>query len=107
MKKVMIAIIILVLAVIALIPISGHSTKSSDTYDVLIKDGLVYDGSTSEPVVEDVGVREDKIVAMGKNLTGSAKKIINAQGLIVTPDLLMYITTRTLVFSWPGLYQAR
>lgn len=88
MKKVMFAIIILVVAVIALIPISGHSTKSSDTYDVLIKDGLVYDGSTSEPVVEDVGIREDKIVAVGKNLTGSAKKIINAQGLIVTPGFV-------------------
>jgi N-acyl-D-aspartate/D-glutamate deacylase len=88
MKKVMIAIIILALAVIVLIPISCYYNKSSDTYDVLIKDGLVYDGSTSEPVVEDVGVKEDKIVAVGKNLTGSARKIINAKGLIVTPGFI-------------------
>lgn len=88
MKKVMTSMIILALAVMVLIPVSCQNNKTPDTYDVLIKDGLVYDGSTSGPVVEDVGVRDDKIVAVGKNLTGSTRKIINAQGMIVTPGFI-------------------
>ena len=88
MKKIMFALIILVLAVIVLIPIGCHINSSYDTYDILIKGGLVYDGSTSEPVVEDVGVKGDNIVAVGKDLTGSATRTINAQGLIVTPGFI-------------------
>ena len=93
MKKIMFALIILVLAVIVLIQISCGSSSYSDTYDILIKDGLVYDGSTSEPVVEDVGVKGDNIVAVGKDLTGSATRTINAKGLIVTPGFIDVHTT--------------
>ncbi|MDO9558222.1 MAG: amidohydrolase family protein [Syntrophales bacterium] len=88
MKKIMLAIIVLVLAVIVLIPIGCRISGSYDTYDILIKGGLVYDGSTAKPVVEDVGVKGDKIVAVGKDLTGSARTTINAQGLIVTPGFI-------------------
>ena len=88
MKKIMFALIVPVLAVIVLIPIGCRIISSVYTYDVLIKGGLVYDGSTAEPVVEDVGVKEDKIVAVGVDLTGSARRTINAQGLIVTPGFI-------------------
>jgi len=88
MKKIMFAFIVPVLAVIVLIPIGCRIISSVYTYDVLIKGGLVYDGSTAEPVVEDVGVKEDKIVAVGVDLTGSARRTINAQGLIVTPGFI-------------------
>ena len=88
MKKITYAVIILALAVVVLIQISCYNSSYSDTYDVLIKDGLVYDGSTSEPMVEDVGIKGDKIVAVGKNLAGSASRIINAEGLIVTPGFI-------------------
>ena len=88
MKKIMFALIILVLAVIVLIPIGRRSIGSVFTYDILIKGGLVYDGSTAKPVVKDVGVKEDKIVAVGKDLTGSARRTIQAQGLIVTPGFI-------------------
>jgi len=88
MKKIMFAIIILALAVIVPIPSGCYIYGSSYTYDILIKDGLVYDGSTSKPVAEDVGVKGDKIVAVGKDLTGLARRTINAQGLIVTPGFI-------------------
>ncbi|PKN60110.1 MAG: hypothetical protein CVU53_04750 [Deltaproteobacteria bacterium HGW-Deltaproteobacteria-11] len=88
MKKIMFAIIVLVLAVIVLIPIGCRSINSSYTYDILIKGGLVYDGSTAKPVVEDVGIKGDKIAAVGKDLTGSARRTIDVQGLIVTPGFI-------------------
>ncbi|MFH0797197.1 MAG: amidohydrolase family protein [Candidatus Omnitrophota bacterium] len=87
-QKIIILIIILILAVIVLIPTSRRIMRSFYVYDILIKGGLVYDGSTAKPVVEDVGVKGDKIVAVGKDLTGSARRTINAQGLIVTPGFI-------------------
>lgn len=90
MKKIMFAIIVLVLAVIVLIPIGCRSINSSYTYDILIKGGLVYDGSTAKPVVEDVGIKGDKIAAVGKDLTGSARRTIDVQGLIVTPGVTLH-----------------
>src|SRR4030042_5975076 len=88
MKRNGITFIFLVLAVIVLIPIGGLSIGAVFTYDILIKGGLVYDGSTVKPVVKDIGVKGDKIVAVGKNLSGSAGRVIQARGLIVTPGFI-------------------
>ena len=70
MKKTIIAIIILALVIFVSIPIGRRIISSFYTYDVLIKNGLVYDGSAAKPVVEDVGIKGDKIIAVGKGPTG-------------------------------------
>jgi len=57
-------------------------------YDILIKGGLVYDGSAAEPMVKDVGIKGDKIAALGERLAGSAAKTIDAKGMIVTPGFI-------------------
>jgi N-acyl-D-amino-acid deacylase len=62
--------------------------NSSASYDILVKGGLVYDGGTAQPVVEDIGIKGDKIMAVGKDLPGSARKTIDAKGLIVTPGFI-------------------
>ena len=35
-------------------------------YDLIIKNGLIYDGKGSEPFEADIAISEDKIVAIGK-----------------------------------------
>ena len=54
-------------------------------YDLLIKGGLVYDGSGGEPRVADVAVENDRIVAVGELVNGAARQTIDADGAIVTP----------------------
>ena len=54
---------------------------------VIIKGGLVYDGSPNPPYPADVKIQGDKIVAVGK-LSDEASEIIDASGCIVTPGFI-------------------
>ena len=57
-------------------------------YDLIIRDGLVFDGSGAEPQQVDVAVIEGKIAAIGAALAGTASQEINASGKIVTPGFV-------------------
>jgi N-acyl-D-amino-acid deacylase len=57
------------------------------TYDLLIKDGLVVDGSGMAPIRADVGIKGGKIVARG-NLGNRATRVIDAQGQVVCPGFI-------------------
>lgn len=52
--------------------------------DTIIKDGEVYDGSGAASRRCDVGIKNDRIVAVG-DITESANQVIDAEGAIVTP----------------------
>src|SRR5512142_1570245 len=65
--------------------LSGH--PGSLGQETLIKGGLVYDGSLSWPQVADVGIKGDRIVAIGE-LTGNGAQVIDARGKIVTPGFI-------------------
>ena len=56
-------------------------------YDLIIKNGLIYDGKGSEPFEADIGVSEDKIVAIGK-IEEDSIETIDAKGKIVTPGFV-------------------
>ena len=56
-------------------------------YDLLIKNGLVVDGSGAEPVQANVAIRNGVIESVG-SLDSAAKETIDAQGMIVTPGFV-------------------
>ena len=56
-------------------------------FDLIIKNGLVYDGKGSEPYHADLGISNEKIVEIG-NIEAEGKKIIDAKGKIVTPGFV-------------------
>src|SRR5262245_35484160 len=53
-------------------------------HDVLICGGKIVDGTGKPAFLGDVAIANSRIAAVGKDL-GSAKKTINADGLLVTP----------------------
>jgi N-acyl-D-amino-acid deacylase len=53
-------------------------------YDILIKNGLLVDGSGAPAFKGSVAVKDEKIIKLG-DITGSAETEIDAKGLIVTP----------------------
>ena len=57
-------------------------------FDVLIKDGLVYDGTGGDPIETDVGIKGDRIVALGKFERDDAVNVIDARGLSVAPGFI-------------------
>lgn len=58
------------------------------TYDVLIAGGTVLDGIGDEPIRADVGIRDDKIAAMGDLSNARAGRVIDASGLRVVPGFI-------------------
>ena len=56
-------------------------------YDLLIKNGRIIDGSGMSSYMGDVGVRNGKIVDMGK-LKGSAERVIDADGMVIAPGFV-------------------
>ncbi len=56
-------------------------------FDLLLKNGRVMDGSGGPSFQGDVGIRDGKILEMGK-LSGAADRVIDADGLIVAPGFM-------------------
>ncbi len=63
-------------------------TAVAQSYDVLLKNGTVYDGTGGKPRVLDIAIKDDKIVAVGKFKNAQAKTIVDAQGLAVAPGFV-------------------
>src|SRR5262250_1159007 len=58
------------------------------TWDILIRRGVINDGSGSSGSVGDIALRAGRIAALGPSLAGDANKVIDAAGLAVTPGFI-------------------
>jgi N-acyl-D-aspartate/D-glutamate deacylase len=56
-------------------------------FDLIIKNGLIYDGKGSEPFKADLAISNEKIVEIGK-IDDKGRKVIDAEGKIVTPGFV-------------------
>jgi N-acyl-D-amino-acid deacylase len=54
-------------------------------YDVLIRNGTVYDGTGAPAYVADVAIKDDRVAAIGRFSESSADFEIDASGLAVSP----------------------
>ena len=60
----------------------------SPTYDLLVRGGVVYDGSGGEAFVADVAVQGDRVAAVGELSDAEATTVIDASGLAVAPGFI-------------------
>ena len=61
---------------------------ASQDYDVVIKDGLIFDGTGSPRRRGDVAISDGKIVAMGRIDASSATSVIDASGMHIAPGFV-------------------
>ena len=66
--------------------VSSPST-SGMSYDLLIKNGRIVDGSGAPSFNGDVGIKDGKIVEIGK-LSGTASRTVDAGGQVVAPGFI-------------------
>ncbi len=66
----------------------GISDTSNPTFDVIIRNGTVYDGSGSPPIEADVAVNADTIAAIGRLENVGARSEIDARGMAVVPGFI-------------------
>jgi N-acyl-D-amino-acid deacylase len=66
---------------------TGTETENA-TFDVIIKNGHILDGAGNPWFAADLGIRGDRIAAIGDLRSAQAAKIIDAAGRIVSPGFI-------------------
>jgi N-acyl-D-amino-acid deacylase len=74
--------------------LSASAAAEAPAYDLIIRGGTIYDGSGKAPVVGDVAIKDDRIVAVGK-VDGTAKTEVAATGMAVAPGFINMLSWAT------------
>jgi len=109
MKLTFASIIPIILLSLAALPIPAGAFGAADQparFDVIIRNGTLYDGSGGAPVRADVGIRGDMIAAVGDLGTGHATTIIDAKGLAVAPGFINMLSWSTASLLVDGRSQS-
>jgi N-acyl-D-amino-acid deacylase len=85
MRRLCSAVVILFFS---LLPAFAQPATGSQPFDIVILNGKIVDGSGNPWYFADVGVRGDRIAAIGKLANAPAKKRIDAAGLVVAPGFI-------------------
>jgi N-acyl-D-amino-acid deacylase len=75
---------------------AAPARPAAETYDVIVRDGTLYDGSGAPGRRADLGIRGDRVVSVGDLSGASATTTIDATGKAVAPGFIN-------VLSWANL----
>src|SRR5438876_221924 len=64
------------------------SCKQKNKYDVIIRNGMIYDGNGGEPYKADLAINADTIAFIGDLKNESAKNEFDAKGMAVAPGFI-------------------
>jgi N-acyl-D-amino-acid deacylase len=75
------------------------SCTARESYDTIIRNGLVYDGLGGEPLKADIGIRGDSIAFIGDLSGAKATHMVDVQGMAVAPGFINMLSwaTETLI----------
>lgn len=83
----MIRSLILLPAILSVAMLSSRPSEAAERFEIVIKGGRIVDGTGAPWYIADVGIREGKIVRIGR-LESTADHVIDATGLIVAPGFI-------------------
>lgn len=83
----------------------GQQPGAGQSFDLLILNGTIYDGSGAAPFEGDIGIRGDRIAAIGELDGAAAATILDAKGKAVSPGFINMLSwaTDTLIVNGEGL----
>ena len=71
-----------------LIAVLFFSASHPKHFDVIIRNGMMYDGNGGKPYTADIGINADTIAFIGNLSIATASKIIDASGKAVAPGFI-------------------
>lgn len=81
---------------------SADPPPAADPFDLKLSGATVVDGSGKEPFVADLGIRGDRIAAVGDLSDTPAARVIDASGLAVAPGFInLHSHTYEQIFNNP------
>jgi N-acyl-D-amino-acid deacylase len=88
---------IVLIAGIALVAATVGVTalQTPESFDVILRNGTVYDGTSAAGRRADVGIRGDRIAAAGDLSGATARTVIDATGLAVAPGFINMLSWST------------
>ncbi len=91
------------------LPALPGATSASAPYDIVIRNGTIYDGSGAAPYVGEVAIRGDRIVAVGKTVKGARTAEIDATGQAVAPGFINMLSwaTESLIADGRGMSELK
>jgi N-acyl-D-amino-acid deacylase len=83
--------------------------QAAERVDLIIRNGVIYDGSGGAPVRGDVAVKAGRVLATGKLQDYSADKEVNANGLAVTPGFINTLSwsVESLIYDGRGMSEIK
>jgi len=78
----------LLVAVVLLLSTAPLPAADAPAYDLVIRNGKIVDGTGNPWFFGDVGVKGERIAAVGRVPAGAGKREIDAQGLVVAPGFI-------------------
>ena len=70
-------------------------------FDVIVRNGLLVDGSGAPGVLGDIAIKDGKIAGLGK-IEGEARRIVEAKGRVVAPGFIDPHTHFDVQLLWDG-----
>ncbi len=101
MRSVFLAVALVLIAACA----SRPAAPPAAGYDLIIRNGTVHDGTGEPPRVADIGIRGDRIAAIGSLGAARGAREIDARGLAVAPGFINMLSWATTSLIHDGRSQ--
>lgn len=75
--------------------------------DIMIKNGLIYDGTGNPPTKLNVGIKDGKIIHLDYLKDRQAKKVIDAENMAISPGFIDTHTHSDLIITKPEIHNIK
>src|SRR4029453_15376211 len=83
------------LAIVFTMSAKPSPTTAEGNFDVIVRNGTVYDGTGAEPRKADVAIRGDRIARIGDLKSAKANTVIDTKGLAIAPGFINMLSWST------------
>ena len=84
-----------ILSVVVVCLLILQACSNVNRYDLIIRNGIVYDGNGGEPFLADIGINADTIAFIGDLKAAQADSILDASGKAVAPGFINMLSWAT------------